>query len=273
MSTIKGYRSALSRVLKYQDMDITNDDEITMLFQSLDIKRPTMMSTVPKWDIALVLRNLTGPPYEPLHLATPKDLTHKTVFLLGLASAKRIGELHALTNEISHTENWTSVSIRFDPTFLAKTQDPSDPRTSMCVLMIPALSPTVSTDLPDRTLCPVRALKYYLKYTEQLRANRTRLFLTLLTGSMKDVSKVTLSHWVKEVIKTAHAKATDEDARLDKVSTLFNHTHSLQAVMGAACWTNHNTFSQFYLRDITLTNDKIMSLGVNSRRAVSHWSY
>ncbi len=113
-------------------MDITNDDEITMLFQSLDLKRSTTMSTVP---------NLTGPPYEPLHLATPKDLTHKTVFLLGLASAKRIGELHALTNKISHMENWTSISIRFDPTFLAKTQDPADPRTSMSVLTVPALTP------------------------------------------------------------------------------------------------------------------------------------
>ncbi len=136
MSTIKGYRAALSRVLKYQGMDLTNDDEITMLFQSLDLKRPTTMSTVPKWDLAFVLRHLTGPPYEPLHLATLKDLTYKTVFLLGLASAKRIGELHALTNEISHTENWTSMSIRFDPTFLAKTQDPADPRTSMSVLTV-----------------------------------------------------------------------------------------------------------------------------------------
>ncbi len=114
-------------------------------------------------------------------------------------------------------------------------------------------------------------MKYYLKYTEQLRANHTKPFLILLTGSKRDVSKVTLSNWVKEVIKPAHSKATDEDTHLDKVSThelralstsiLFNHTHSLQAVMGAACWTNHNTFSQFYLRDITLTNDKIMSLG------------
>ncbi len=82
---------------------------------------------------------------------------------------------------------------------------------------------------------------------------------------------MTLSHWVKQVIKTAHAKATEEDARLDKVSIhelralstsiLFNHTHSLQAMMGAACWMNHNIFNQFYLRDITSTNDQFMSLG------------
>ncbi len=122
-----------------------------MLFQSLDLKRPTTMSTVPKWDLDLVFRHIMGSPYEPLHLAMSKDPTHKSVFLLGLASAKRIGELHTLTNEISPTENWM-ISIRFDPTFLAKTQDPADPRTSMSVLTVPALAPTVSIELPERTL-------------------------------------------------------------------------------------------------------------------------
>ncbi len=87
---------------------------------------------------------------------------------------------------------------------------------------------------------------------------------------MKDISKATLSSWVKEVIKTAHTQATDTDARLHKVSahelraittsTLFKHTHNLSSVMGTACWRNHNTFSQFYLREVTLTND-IKSLG------------
>ncbi len=66
-------------------------------------------------------------------------------------------------------------------------------------------------------------------------------------------------------------QATDTDARLLKVSahelraiatsTLFKHTHNMSSVMGAACWRNHNTFSQFYLRGVALTNDNIMSLG------------
>ncbi len=99
------------------------------------------MSMVPKWDLALVLRHLTQPPYEPMHLATPKALTYKTVFLLGLASAKRIGELHALTKFTSHTEHWTSVTINYDTKFIAKTQDPADPKTSMGALTIPALAP------------------------------------------------------------------------------------------------------------------------------------
>ncbi len=203
-------------------------------------------------------------------MASPKALTHKTVFLLGLASAKRIGELHALTKDISHTECWTSVTINYDTKFIAKTQDPGDPKNIMGALTIPALAPHVS-DQADHSLCPVRALRFYLKYTEQIRAHRSKLFLSLLPGSMKDISKSTLSNWVKEVIKTAHAQADDTDARLLKVSahelraiamsTLFKYTHNLSSVMGAACWRNHNTFSQFYLREITLTNDDIMTLG------------
>ncbi len=270
MSTIKGYCSAISRVLRYQGTDISNDDEISLLIRSLDLRRPTTMSTVPKWNLAVVLRHLTRPPYEPLNTASPKFLTYKTAFLLGLASAKRIGELHALTKFTSHTEGWTSVTINFDPSFMAKTQDPSDPSTSMSTVTIPSLSHQVSDNL-DRTLCPVRALRYYLKYTEQIRGARNRLFLTLLHGSQRDITKTTLSNWIKEVIRSAHAQSDDTDARLVKVSahelralatsTLFKHTHSLTAVMGAACWRNHNTFSQFYLRDITRMNDDIMSLG------------
>ncbi len=271
MSTIKGYRSAIARVLRYQGMDISNDEEISMLMRSLDIKRPTTMSTVPKWDLALVLRHLTKPPYEPLHLASLKLLTFKAIFLLSLASAKRIGELHALTKNFSHTNNWNSITIMFDPSFLAKTQDPADPSTGLSSLTIPALANEVASDLPDRLLCPVRAIRYYIKRTEPLRGNRSRLFLPIMAGNTKDISKVTISNWVKEVIKSAHESATDTDANLIRVSThelralatsiLFKHTHSLNAVMEAACWRNHNTFSHFYLRDITKTNDDIMSLG------------
>ncbi len=271
MSTIKGYRSAIASILRLQGTDISNDDQMFMLIKSLDLRRPTTTSPVPKWDLALVLRNLTGPPYEPLHLASFKHLTYKTVFLLGLASAKRMGEIHALTKEVSHTQGWASVTISLDPRFLSKTQVPSDPRTRLEVLTIPALSPTVDRNLPDRNLCPVRSLKYYLARTETMRGNRTKLFISLVPGSSKDISKATISNWVKDVIKFAHSQATNQDAQLISASAhelraistsvLFKHTHCINTVMEAACWRQHNTFSQFYLRDIALTDDNIMSLG------------
>lgn len=271
MSTIKGYRSAIGRVLKYQGTDVTDNEELGMLIKSLDIKRPTVVSPVPKWDLALVLRFLTEPPFEPLHQASIKDLSHKTLFLLGLASAKRISEIHALTNNLSHTKNWTEISIQLDSTFLAKNQKPGDPSTAQHFIKIPALAPSVEEGLPDRTLCPVRALKYYLKRTESYRGNCQKLFLSLAPGPAKEVSKVTLSNWIKDTIRQAHAQAKEEDALLIKCSThelralatsaLFKQTHSLTAVMEAACWRSHSTFSQFYLRDLTITNQEFSSLG------------
>lgn len=272
MSTIKGYRSAIAQVLSTQGVDVTNDTRLTRLIRSLDIKRPTISSTTPKWDLALVLRNLTRAPYEPLNRSSMKHLSHKTLFLLGLASAKRIGEIHALSANVNHTEHWTSVSIEFDTAFLAKTQDPGDPSTSRRFLRIPALGPTLDSSLvEDRSLCPVRALKHYLHRTKSLRANRSRLFIPLAPGRTKQLSKATLSNWVKDVIKSAHRTATDSDARLSRcnahelralaTSVLFTHTHSLSSVMEAACWRNHNTFSHFYLRDIALSNSQLSSLG------------
>ena len=50
----------------------------------------------PAWDVTLVLQSLTGAPYEPLRTSDERFLSQKMLFLLALASAKRIGELHAL---------------------------------------------------------------------------------------------------------------------------------------------------------------------------------
>jgi hypothetical protein len=200
-----------------------------------------------------------------------KDISQKTAFLLGLATAKRIGELHALTTDISHKEQWTEVSIAFQPTFLAKTQDPGNPATGSTHLTVLALAPTLEKGLSDRLLCPVRALKFYLARTQPTRGNITQLFLTFGSGTLKPVTKSTLSNWIKDIIRSAHAQSTDEDARLTKCSThelralstslRFQHSHNLSAIMEAASWRSHNTFSHFYLRDITLTNNHLSSLG------------
>ena len=47
------------------------------------------------------------------------------LFLLALASAKCIGEFHALSYRVSHSRGWAEVSFSFVPSFMAKTQDPS----------------------------------------------------------------------------------------------------------------------------------------------------
>ena len=73
----------------------------------------------------MVLQSLTGAPYEPLRTCEERFLAQKTLFLLSFVSAKRIGELHALSYSVSQSRNWGEVSFSFVPGFVAKTQDPS----------------------------------------------------------------------------------------------------------------------------------------------------
>lgn len=52
---------------------------------------------VPLQDLPIVLESLCFPPFEPLEQADLRWLSGKTPFLLAIASAKRVGELHALS--------------------------------------------------------------------------------------------------------------------------------------------------------------------------------
>ena len=94
----------------------------------------------PAWDVSLVLQSLTGAPYEPLRTCEERFLAQKTLFLLALASAKRIGELHALSYRVSHTRDWGEVSFAFVTGFVAKTQDPSSLAPRFEGFSVPALT-------------------------------------------------------------------------------------------------------------------------------------
>ena len=50
----------------------------------------------PPWDLAVVLEQLKGPPFEPPEGADLKHLSLKTVLLLALASAKRVSDISTL---------------------------------------------------------------------------------------------------------------------------------------------------------------------------------
>ena len=160
------------------------DPAISELIRALELKRPVSRSLAPKWDLACVLWSLTKAPYEPLDQATLQFLTWKTVFLLTMASAKRRSEIHALSIEESHLQ-FTSdgtVILLSQPGFLAKNQLPS---MASKPFKIPSLAQTCGDQDTDRLLCPVRALKFYLKRVKSLRASRKRLFIPIKGGGRR----------------------------------------------------------------------------------------
>ncbi len=59
------------------------------------VKNPPVKLRVPPWDLPAVLAAFAEKDYEPLHQVDMEHLTYKMLFLVAIASARRISELHA----------------------------------------------------------------------------------------------------------------------------------------------------------------------------------
>ena len=239
-------------------MDLSSSKELSMLFRSFEKTCPPREVKPPQWDVTRVLDSLRRPPYEPLKRASDRNLTLKTVFLLALASAKRVGELHALSAKVGHSEGWNSLSFSFVPDFVAKTQNPSIPDHRFDGFTIPSLKDHTGDDPDEMVLCPVRAVRLYVKRTQPLRQNDNgRLFLA--TGrNKKEVSKNTISFWLRETIRRAYQSSGEEDLALKiraheirgiAPTLLFRRNFAVTQVLRAGTWKNQTTFTSFYLRD------------------------
>ena len=128
VSTIKGYRSTISNTLKFSSRkDIGTHPVISELI-SFEIQRPVSRSLAPKWDLAFVLSCLCKAPFEPLQEAKLIHLSMKTAFLLTMATARCVSEIHALSIE-KNLFRFSSVDgsliVRTQTGFLAKNQLPS----------------------------------------------------------------------------------------------------------------------------------------------------
>ena len=68
----------------------------------------------------------------------------------------------------------------------------------MAPVVIPALTPTLDRSCKeDKTLCPVRALLYYLDRTKDMRQGKELVFVSFKKGFEKDISPATISSWIK----------------------------------------------------------------------------
>ena len=115
-------------------------------------------------------------------------------------------------NHLRFSQSDGSVSLIVQTGFLAKNQLPSispDP------IVIPNLARTCKREQWDRLLCPIRALKCYLKMTSFYHQNRTRLFLPI--KSNQDIVKASVSRWISYTIKLAYRKLTSRDISFLKI--------------------------------------------------------
>ena len=121
--------------------------------------------------------------------------TMKVLFLLLLATAKRVSVLQALSRSVAFQGN--DVSLSYLPEFVAKTESERNPLPWFFVVRF--MEDFVG-DLPeDRLLCPVRALCVYLKLTPSVSPRPQSLFVSP-SCPMCSLSKNALSFFLRKVI-------------------------------------------------------------------------
>ena len=272
-STIDGYRSAIADKLGNTTVNISKDENLTRLLESFHRDRPKGRRGIPSWNLSLVLHQLIKAPFEPLREASLKHLTFKTVFLLALGSGKRRSEIHAWQHKnIRHQSDWSKVSLFPSPSFLSKNQPAKEGPQSIAPVVIPALAPTLDKSLKsDRSLCPVRALRYYLDRTSDLRQHKELVFVSFKKGFDKDISSATISSWIKQTVilcyelsdHQAHTlhQVKAHDVRAFAASKAFQSGVSLEQILSACHWKSHNTFTQFYLKDVAWADSELFHLG------------
>ena len=186
-STIDGYRTAIVDTLGPSAHHIAHDADLHRLLSSFHRDCPKSSRNLPKWNLSVVLNELTKAPFEPMKDTDLKYLTLKAAFLLALASDKHRSEIQAwVANKVSNLGQWEKVAL-FPSDFIAKNQLAREGSQSVSPVTIPALTTIVDRQFKeDRTLCPVRALRYYLDRTKDLRGSRSLLFISFNKGHTSD---------------------------------------------------------------------------------------
>ena len=114
-----------------------------------------------------------APFFEPLAEASFRNKTRKALFLLAMATAKRIRELQALSFSVSHRGD--DLVLHYDPFFLAKTESVSKPLPRS--VLVQSLADFVG-DIPERVLCPVHAISCLRRAARSVEFTPSSLFVS-----------------------------------------------------------------------------------------------
>ena len=263
VSSIQGYRSMLSAVFRFHLPLLSSHPVIRDLLRSFCLSSVDRLLRPPAWDLSVVLRFLNTSAFEPLSTAPLRALTQKVLFLLAFSTAKRVGELQALSAVVTFVRG--DACLSYIPQFVAKLESltRSIPRS----FLVRPLSDFAAGLDDDLLLCPVRALRIYLDRMSSLIPLRHRLFVPPPRPS-RSLSKNAVSFILREVISAAGAPRPEvgrvraHDVHGLSTSVAFHQNWSVSAVLEAATWSSSSVFSSFYLRDIQHEYDGLLSLGL-----------
>ena len=243
VSSIKGYCSMISAVFRFQLPSLSTLSVLRDLLRSFSLESAAHQLHPPVWDLTLVLGFLNSSTFEPLSAAPLRALTQKVLFLLALATAKRVGELQAISSVVTFVQGVACLS--YVPDFVAKSE--SLTRSIPCSFVMRSLAHFAAGLDEDLLLCPVRALRIYMDRVSSLSPLRRRLFVSPRCPS-RSLSKTAVSSFLRDVISSVGASRPEvgclraHDIHSVSTSVAFHRSWSVSAVLESATWSSSSVF-------------------------------
>ena len=224
--------------------------------------RPVSRVLTPRWDLPTVLRGLSRDPFEPLSQAPLDALSFKTALLLALVSAKRAGELTALSVSPSClllNEDSSFALLRPNPAFLPKNINSSFRSRDIVLKAFHPPPHSSEAEAELHLLCPVRALAMYVNRSAAFRSTQ-QLFVCYSDASRgRALSKQRFSRWVCEGVCLAYSRqglapplgVKAHSTRSVAASTALLKGVSVEDICAAASWSSPGPFVRFYMLDMS----------------------
>ncbi|XP_071969993.1 uncharacterized protein [Engystomops pustulosus] len=270
-STLKVQIAALS---VFFDSSLADHRWIKRFVKATVRIRPSVKPSVAPWDLSLVLNFLTGPQFEPIESVSLRNLTLKTAFLIAITTARRIGEIQALSiNEPYCLISDDRIILTLDPNFVPKVCTAFH-RNQEVVLPSFCQNPRAAKEISWHSLDVRRIVLRYMEVSKSWRKDSNILLQFQGKNKGKKASKSSLSRWIKTVIKEAY-----EALRMAVPDTIKAHSTramatswaerrgaTIEQICKAATWSSSLTFAKHYRLDIP--NNMDLSFGRKILQAV-----
>ena len=233
-ASISVHWAALSDPLKFGFNISVDARSLELLRRGFFLRRPPVRRQANSWSLQAVLDSL------PATAPSAEQAFEKALFLLAMASGLRSSQLHALTRHPGltvFTEDGSSVSLAPSPAFLAKNEREGH-------VLDPLIIPAWREDGVSHPLCPVAALREYLRWTRDVGLDR----LFVWPSSLRLCSRPQLARVLKRVISSADPRSSPlaRDTRGVSASMAFLRLHSVDAVRVSGQWSSSHSFATRY---------------------------
>ena len=251
-SAICTARATVGSVIVLNDKnEILEDPHIKLYIKGLFNIEPPQPRFMCVWDPNDVIDTLKLPPWSPSKNLNLSELSKKVIFLILITSGQR-GQVSTALDLEQMVCSMGKITFKI----LNKDLKQGRPRYKPNLLELQSF--------PEKEVCVVNHLQLYLKKTEAIRGDITKVFITS-KKPYKPASRDTISRWVKSLLQQTGVSITEFAAGSTRAAASSKASRAgvpLEDILKSGGWSRQSTFTRWYKKDVKKSGALMMAVAV-----------